>query len=185
MVLNVRLPGNENLPKARRNLWTSLFFQKTVFEKSIRVTDFWCLASTLPQWSRTCGYHDSEKYSSKFQMQMTRVAQFGRFCLLSSVIMTSLILCSLPSGAAATLGNKRKYNDVIMTSRFYHVTTSSSLLSIDNRQQTADSRQQTGDQSAPADFIIRDSYIYWFSKTHHRQATWSTNHQAKLHGTHD
>ena len=42
------------------------------------------------------------------------------------VIMTSLILCLLPSGAVASLGNKRKISDVIMTSRFYHVTSSSS-----------------------------------------------------------
>ena len=33
------------------------------------------------------------------------------------VIMTSLILCSLPSGATSPLSNKQKIHDVIMTSR--------------------------------------------------------------------
>ena len=41
--------------------------------------------------------------------------------------MTSLILCSLPSDATALLGNEHKINDVIMPSRFYHVTSSSFL----------------------------------------------------------
>ena len=33
----------------------------------------------------------------------------------AQVIMTSLILCLLPSGAVAPLGNKHMINDVIMT----------------------------------------------------------------------
>ena len=41
--------------------------------------------------------------------------------------MTSLILCSLPSGAVALLGNEHKINDVIMASRSHHMTSSSSL----------------------------------------------------------
>ena len=40
--------------------------------------------------------------------------------------MTSLVLCSLPGGAFAPLGKEHKINDVIMTSRSYHVTNFSS-----------------------------------------------------------
>ena len=42
--------------------------------------------------------------------------------------MTSLIVCLLLSGASALLGNKHKINDVIMKSRYYHVTSISSPL---------------------------------------------------------
>ena len=41
------------------------------------------------------------------------------------VVMTSLILRSLPSGASAPLGNKCKINDVVITSRSYQVTVES------------------------------------------------------------
>ena len=43
-------------------------------------------------------------------------------------IMTSLILCVLRSGEVASLDNTHKSNDVIMTSRSYHVTITSSPL---------------------------------------------------------
>ena len=42
-------------------------------------------------------------------------------------IMTSLILCVLRSGEVASLDNTHKSNDVIMTSRSYHVTITLSI----------------------------------------------------------
>ena len=56
-----------------------------------------------------------------------RSITFGR--KLTSLIMTSLILWLLLSGATAPLSNNHKINDVIMTSGSYHVASNNSSLS--------------------------------------------------------